>query len=258
MRILIGSDFHGLPSAYERFAETLRHYDVGILAGDNLDEYITETKLIAMLNLDPDEFLDELPGESDTAEDSIRRWQEGKQNEYLRQGLLLKEKALKDTLNAASKPVLVIPGNHDRTPWETNGNVINIHLRSVLIGGQKFVGYGCLDGGLEAELQMRRLGEIEESIDDRTILITHFPPYNLLDHDDQGTAGFGSKTLASLVAEKHPRCHIFGHTHSAFGAQGVFINASYPNIRKFFALDTGRSKVWMVGTKGILGRIWSR
>lgn len=36
MRILFGSDFHGLEEAYERFAEILAKpcYDVGVISGD--------------------------------------------------------------------------------------------------------------------------------------------------------------------------------------------------------------------------------
>ena len=252
MRILITSDLHGLPSAYHRFAYALQDYDLGVLAGDNLDEYIPEDTLIEMLDLDPDEFLDELPGADDTAEDSIRRWQESRQATYLRQGLLMKEKALKDILCAAGRPVLVVPGNHEATPWEQEGNVTNIHLKRIEIEGIPFVGYGALDGGLDADRQMRLLQHVENLIDEKTFLITHFPPYLVFDHDDEGTPGFGSRILAEMVERRKPLYHIFGHTHSAFGVKGNSINASFPLLNLFYALDTHNGTI--VPTEG-RGRI---
>jgi Icc-related predicted phosphoesterase len=250
MRILVTSDLHGLPAAYERFAAALRRYDVGVIAGDNLDQYISDDRLVEMLGLDPDEFLDELPGENDTAEDSMRRWREGRQHEYLEQGLRLREKTTREILAAAGRPILVVPGNHDATPWDSGDNIINIHMRKVEVGGIPFVGYGCLDGGLDAERQMRLLWQVENLVDERTVLVTHFPSYMVLDHDDEGTPGFGSRTLAEMVGRRKPLCHVFGHAHSAFGVRRRSINAAYPEAGRFIALDTAKRRTWKVTGRG--------
>ena len=52
------------------------------------------------------------------------------------------------------------------------------------------------------------------------ILITHCPPHGTLDD------GWGSTALASVLAERNPRIHTFGHIHEAYGHQGRSYNVS--------------------------------
>ena len=237
MKLLLASDLHSLPRAFEQFTETLKRYDVGIIAGDIVDEYVPDQQLIEMLNLSPDDFLDELPAPEETADEIVKRWKESEQAEHLHRGLLIKEQEAKDIFNVAGKPVFVVPGNHDATDWATDRNVINIHMKRVAVDGLAFVGYGCLDGGLEPERQMRLLRRVRGLIDHHTIFVTHIPPYTMLDHDDFHV-NFGSKALSRLVARRKPMYHVFGHAHSAFGVNGNSINACYPRSSAFFGLDT--------------------
>ena len=62
------------------------------------------------------------------------------------------------------------------------------------------------------------------------ILITHMPPYGLLD-ENAGKVKAGCKDLLKLVTEKlKPQIHVFGHIHESRGwtwlGKTLFINAS--------------------------------
>jgi Icc-related predicted phosphoesterase len=242
VRVLLASDLHSLPRAFEQFAEALKGYDAGIIAGDILDEYIPDHELIERLHLSPDDFLDELSAPDETPEEMVKRWNESDQAEHMKRGLMIKEQEAKDVFNAAGKPVLVIPGNHDATDWATDRFVVNIHMKRVVLDGVPFVGYGCLDGGLEPERQMRLLRKVRRLVDSNTVFVTHIPPYGTRDFGDH-TVSFGSKALTRLVARRKPRYHVYGHTHSAFGVQGNSINACYPRSVAFFGLDTVTGEV---------------
>ncbi len=79
---------------------------------------------------------------------------------------------------------------------------------------------------------------------DTDILITHSPPYGILDHIpvmmDGSIFHAGSAALFGWLKYVHrPRIHVFGHIHEAYGAEEVFatyndkmmisINASHVN-----------------------------
>ena len=73
MKLVLASDLHSLPRAFEQFTETLKRYNVGIIAGDIVDEYVPDQQLIEMLNLSPDDFLDELPAPEETADEIVKK-----------------------------------------------------------------------------------------------------------------------------------------------------------------------------------------
>jgi Icc-related predicted phosphoesterase len=67
------------------------------------------------------------------------------------------------------------------------------------------------------------------------ILITHGPPFGILDQTAPSEAHLGCEELLHAVEEKKPRVHLFGHIH---GGAGVFenratrfVNAAYLNER---------------------------
>lgn len=70
-----------------------------------------------------------------------------------------------------------------------------------------------------------RWEQIPESLD---ILITHGPPYKILDGCDDGHVGCGD--LLNRVLKVKPKIHTFGHVHEGYGEHfqdGItFINAS--------------------------------
>ena len=74
-----------------------------------------------------------------------------------------------------------------------------------------------------------RQKEFYEMIPDGVdVLITHAPPYGILDQD--GSIHYGSNELLSRVTAVRPRIHLFGHIHKANGLEEsggtVFSNAA--------------------------------
>ena len=74
--------------------------------------------------------------------------------------------------------------------------------------------------------------------DDTDILITHTPPFGILDFDDN--INYGSEELLSRISVVQPRLHFFGHIHSQHGttvlngtifSNGAIMNADYSNFR---------------------------
>lgn len=67
------------------------------------------------------------------------------------------------------------------------------------------------------------------SIPDNTdILITHRPPFGVLDNSNN--FAYGCRVLLQKVTEIRPRYHLFGHIHDAFGIEKheytTFVNAA--------------------------------
>jgi Icc-related predicted phosphoesterase len=123
---------------------------------------------------------------------------------------------------------IVILNNNSYT-YNKNGNEINI------FGSPHSVEFGSWWFMLKDE----ELEKLWEKIPDNTdILITHGPPYGILDKTYAGINA-GSKTLAKRIAElKKLKYHIFGHIHEAFGTvtigQVTYLNTSLLNERYKF------------------------
>lgn len=66
------------------------------------------------------------------------------------------------------------------------------------------------------------LSEVHARIpEDTDILLTHTPPYKILDQTRKGINA-GCKQLAQRMTELHAcRLHVFGHIHEATGAQVI-------------------------------------
>lgn len=67
------------------------------------------------------------------------------------------------------------------------------------------------------------------------VLITHGPPYGILDQTMSGEEHLGCAELLKAVQAKKPKVHVFGHIHGGAGAfengDTRFINAAYLNER---------------------------
>lgn len=65
---------------------------------------------------------------------------------------------------------------------------------------------------------------------DVDILITHGPPFGILDFSTYGNEHMGCELLRERLAQIRPKLHIFGHNHSTYGtfeADGtLYVNAS--------------------------------
>ena len=63
--------------------------------------------------------------------------------------------------------------------------------------------------------------DIPKDID---ILVTHDPPYGILDE------GMGSTEILNFVLHSQPKYHLFGHIHSTAGQEHIFGNTTCINI----------------------------
>ena len=73
---------------------------------------------------------------------------------------------------------------------------------------------------------------IPEKLD---VLITHGPPFGILDQTAPGEAHLGCEELLDAVTRKKPRVHVFGHIHGGAGTfeneATRFVNVAYVNER---------------------------
>ena len=65
---------------------------------------------------------------------------------------------------------------------------------------------------------------------DTDVLITHGPPYGILDHERGSNHLQGCPELRRAVVRVKPKLHVFGHYHAGYGIlptkQTMFINAA--------------------------------
>jgi Icc-related predicted phosphoesterase len=211
MKILFGSDFHGLREAYVRFAEIFTDHkcDVGVISGD-LTTYV------------------ENPTEEKT---------------YLI-GIL--KKVSKPIFLIMGNDDGILSNN-----WKTESNVYNINLRKVKYLGFVFIGYCYTNpfvGGefekLETE-QFSDMKSIRSIIEPNTILVTHGPAFGILDKASDGKH-IGSKALSVIIEDERIVYHLFGHVHNQVGVNGKYINGSYPKNRGFYEIDTKQNTAILV------------
>ena len=135
--------------------------------------------------------------------------------------------------------VIVIPGNHeffleaDASRRRMLSNAIVLIDEGIEILGLKIWGspvtplYGGAFGRSSPSDRERLYAQIPEGVD---ILVTHGPPYGILDRMTQSTQPAGCRELLKIVERVKPRLHVFGHIHGAHGMQStedtVFVNAA--------------------------------
>jgi Icc-related predicted phosphoesterase len=133
---------------------------------------------------------------------------------------------------------VVIPGNHEFMLEEprNRGAITNAFLlvdSRVEIEGIRIWGspvtplYGGAFGMSRPEDRKRLWAQIPEGLD---ILITHGPPFAILDHSSRSERREGCPQLLEAVFRAFPRVHMFGHVHHGYGTLGtgdtLFVNAS--------------------------------
>ena len=108
---------------------------------------------------------------------------------------------------------LFICGNHDECLYAANvqgldGNVHYLCNSGIEINGVKFYGVPMFVRDSISGRQSRNYAQIPEDTD---VLITHLPPYGILDCDSG--INYGSQELLDRVIAVSPRLHLFGHIH---------------------------------------------
>jgi predicted phosphodiesterase len=133
---------------------------------------------------------------------------------------------------------VVIPGNHEFILEEprNRGAITNAILlvdTGVEIEGLRIWGspvtplYGGAFGKSNPEDRKRHWASIPEGLD---ILITHGPPFAILDHGGSEERREGCPQLLEAVFRALPRVHVFAHIHHGYGTlrtnHTLFVNAS--------------------------------
>ena len=125
---------------------------------------------------------------------------------------------------------IFICGNHDDCLYGANidGLDDNVHYlcnSGVEIDGVMFYGVPMFMGDCITDRQSRNYARIPLDTD---VLITHCPPYGILDFDDN--INFGDEQLLERVSAISPRLHLFGHIHAQHGRKEIgptiFYNAA--------------------------------
>ncbi len=128
------------------------------------------------------------------------------------------------------KHKVFICGNHDEAllNGKLKGLPSNCHYlnySSVTIQGIKVYGIPFF---VERHDNSEPMPELE-TIYGTDILISHQPPFGILDYSER-YGHYGSQTLLNLVKEQKPKFHIFGHMHEDYGIREengtTFINCA--------------------------------
>lgn len=214
MKILFGSDFHGLDTAYLNFSHTLAKYDydIGIISGD-LSTYSNDLEKQERFLKDCITNITNKPVFFIMGNDD---------------GLLYNK-----SWNSKENFINV---NQSRINIEENLNIVGYQYTPTFIGG-------AFEKN-ETEIK-KDLFSIENLVDNNTILITHGPPKNILDKTFSGE-NVGSKSLFDFVDKMKPKFHLFGHIHHSFGVYKNFINGSYPVYRKYMFINTDNNTVEII------------
>lgn len=128
---------------------------------------------------------------------------------------------------------IFICGNHDDCLYGAtiDGLDDNVHYlcnSGVEINGIKFYGVPMFMNDCITDRQSRFYEDIPTDTD---VLITHTPPYGILDFDDG--INYGSEEILVRLSDIKPRMHLFGHIHAQHGIKRqdsiIFSNAAVMN-----------------------------
>jgi Icc-related predicted phosphoesterase len=134
---------------------------------------------------------------------------------------------------------IVVPGNHeffleaDPSDRSLLSNATLLINEGVEIEGLRLWGspvtpmYGGAFGMSSAKDRRRLYGQIPQDID---VLISHGPPFGILDTAPISGLHEGCHELLDAVLQVSPYLHVFGHIHTAYGIfrteHTTFVNAS--------------------------------
>ena len=144
---------------------------------------------------------------------------------------------------------IYVAGNHDDCLYgeHIEGLPDNCHYlchSGVEIEGVKFWGVPLFMGDVLKEGRTEQL--MAQISNDTQVLISHSPPYGILDFD--GNINYGCQDLLKAVERIRPHYHLFGHIHAAHGIKklqqttfvnSAMVNEAYELVNKPFLLEIG-------------------
>lgn len=132
------------------------------------------------------------------------------------------------------KHKIFICGNHDECLYGAgidglDSNVYYLCNSGIEIDGVKFYGVPMFMQDCLTDRQNTNYNNIPLDTD---ILITHSPPYGILDFDDK--INYGSEELLERISTLNLKAHLFGHIHAQHGIENIgntiFSNGAILNI----------------------------
>ncbi len=133
----------------------------------------------------------------------------------------------------------VVPGNHEfilesdlrHRAILSNAKVLvneSITLLGLKIWGSPVTPLRGVAFGLSSAAERRAV--YSSIADDTDVLITHGPPFGILDSAGDSELHSGCRELLDAVSRVKPRLHVFGHCHGGHGlvsgADTLFVNAA--------------------------------
>lgn len=121
-------------------------------------------------------------------------------------------------------PVLAVRGNTDRVDverfFEKHHNIIPLHLSEFLIKKVRFTGVsGTVLLPFQSKLSLwegRVITQVQELVDDKTVLVAHPPPWKVLDRA-KGLFHVGSPGVRKVILCRCPALFLCGHVHESPG-----------------------------------------
>lgn len=144
---------------------------------------------------------------------------------------------------------ILVAGNHD-VIFEENkslamtflSNVVYLQDSWLILNDFKIYGSPWQPEFFDWAFNLPRGKKLKEKWDmipiDTDILITHSPPYGILDKINKDSENLGCEELLKVVMKIKPKLHVFGHIHGGHGIlektwndgkKTIFVNASICN-----------------------------
>lgn len=146
---------------------------------------------------------------------------------------------LTDVLKAIDRPLVLVAGNAEtddelREVWRDHPQAHVLHGSGCRIQGVEFWGVGGAIpvtpfGDWSFDLSEEQGSELLEGCPQGAVLVTHSPPFGLLDHGSRGIS-IGSRSIKETITRCAPPLVVCGHVHACSGRtiscdQTIVINA---------------------------------
>ena len=125
---------------------------------------------------------------------------------------------------------LFVPGNHELSFSRSRYQTIVEQFEAAGIIVLQDVVEDCDGVAIGSISRNARIAD-EDISNDIDILVTHWPPYGILDND------LGSLDILNFVLKAQPKWHLFGHIHETEGQQFQLGRTICQNISVFHAIS---------------------
>jgi hypothetical protein len=133
----------------------------------------------------------------------------------------------------------VVRGN-----WDYDMKIRNKKVTFLSNKAEEYEGYCFIGADFRNYASIQKLAKGKDP--NKMILITHDPPYDILDTSFFGSSA-GAPELREIVDSIKPALHVFGHIHESAGVikyRGtIFVNAALPEFRKAAIVDLPSGKI---------------